>query len=90
MDKPITVTLELPAEIMKRFEERAQEERRPLVDLLRERLVSTFDGDDEMEDTPDEEILADLRQSLEEFRTGQTRPIEELFDEIRESRKHDR
>lgn len=90
MDKPIIVTLELPAEIMKRFEERAQEEHRPLIDLLRERLVSTFDEDEddvEWEEDSNEKILADLRESLEDMKAGRMRDAREVIEEIRQELK---
>jgi predicted transcriptional regulator len=91
---PDTVTLKLSPELAKRLEEMAREQQRPLIDIAQETfenavLNTDLDNEEDYEDS-DEEILAGLRESLEDMKAGRMRPIEELFDEIREARKHDR
>ena len=94
MDNPVTLMLQLPTEVVKQLETEADNQKRPVNELIYKAIKLYMEAlnlhdENEMEDTPDEEILADLRQSLREFQTGQTRPIEELFNEVRELRKHD-
>ena len=47
-------------------------------------LITVIDADQEIDehDTPDEEIKASLRRSLQEVKEGKTRPISELWDRI--------
>ena len=84
MDTPVTLTVQLSAEAVKRLEEMAQEQHRPLIEFVQETLesVALDDDEDDYEDS-DEEILAGLRESLEDMKAGRMRPIQELFDEIR-------
>jgi predicted transcriptional regulator len=45
-------------------------------------LEDYFDGEDKMEDTPNEVVLASLRAALEDVKAGRVGPIEELFAEL--------
>lgn len=64
---------------------RAEAERQQVAPTkLAQDVIETFldDLDEEIEDTPDDEILADLRAALEDVKAGRTRPIEDLFAEL--------
>lgn len=78
----VTVTLQLPAEIIRHYEEQAEAEQRTLAEVLQETLVSAVDEED-WEETPDEEILADLRQSLEDLKAGRLIDAHEALKELK-------
>jgi hypothetical protein len=39
-------------------------------------------GEDDLVDTPNEEVKASLKRALQQAKAGQTRPISELWDRI--------
>jgi predicted DNA-binding protein len=84
MTQPTTIELAelLPAEMLDRLQAEAERQQLPLPNLVRE-AIAAYLHDDEYEDTPDEEILSSLQQSLTEVLKGKTRPAREIIAEIR-------
>lgn len=78
-----TVELKISSETLERLQIKAQVEGRSLPDLMRE-AIETYLDDDEIEDTPDEEILEAIREGMKAALSGQRgRPAREVLDEIR-------
>lgn len=90
ISEPTTIELKqlLSDSDMTRLLTEASRQQLPLANLVREAIAAYLDDieeeSDEIEDTPDEEILADFRQAWHEAMTGQTRPAREVLAEIRE------
>jgi predicted transcriptional regulator len=74
--------LELPEALTERLREVADERNLSLDKAVVEVLEDYFDGEDEMEDTPNEKILRDIKESFRDALAGRTRPIEELLAEL--------
>jgi predicted transcriptional regulator len=84
---PDTVTLKLSPELAKRLEEMAREQQRPLIDIAQETfenaLLNTDLDDEEDYEDSDEEILAALRESLEEAKRGEWLDFDEVLAEMK-------
>ena len=85
----IELTTLLPAEILERLEAEAERRDLPLAGVVREAITTYLEDrdadEDEYEDTPDEVILADLREAFADALAGRTRPAREVLEEIRQS-----
>ncbi len=92
MDTPQfdTLTITLPKTLIERLKKEAEAQQRALDTVVEDVIEAYLTEDEDWEEDSDEKILADLRESLEDMKAGRMRPIEELFAEIREARKHDR
>lgn len=76
----------LSPQLLARLREEAEYQQSALGDLVRKAIedyIAALDDDAEIEDTPDEEILASFKQAWHEAMTGQTRPVREMLEEIR-------
>ncbi|MCA0456869.1 MAG: ribbon-helix-helix protein, CopG family [Chloroflexi bacterium] len=82
-----TIELEqiLPPEVYERLQAEATRLQASLSDVVREAIEEYLDipDDEDYEDTPDEQIIADIRQGLHEALTGQTIPADEAMALIR-------
>lgn len=78
--------LEVTPEERKRIEQSAQAHG---YDNARDYLLALVEADNELEDTPDEEIVADLREALADALAGRTRPARDVLKEIRDKLAHD-
>jgi hypothetical protein len=92
MGAPVTIELTslLSPEAVERLQEEAERQHVPLTDVVRDALqmyVADLDEPD-YEDTPNEEILNDLREAFRDVFAGRTRPIEDLFAELNEELVH--
>lgn len=85
-----TTTIELKQLLsdsdMNRLRAKASRQQLSLANLVREAIETYLDevDEDEIEDTPDEEILADFRQAWHDAMTGNVRPVEEFLNELRQ------
>lgn len=73
------LTLNISEELVRRLEAEAKERNLAISQLVEEAIEQAL----EIEDTPDEEILEGLRQSILDVRAGRTRPAREVLAEIR-------
>ena len=79
----IELTTLLPPKMMERLQAEAERQQLPLPELVRDAIETYLEEIEEIfEDTPDEKILADLKEALGDALAGRTRPIEELFAEV--------
>lgn len=89
-----TLTIELPESLIAQLEAEAHKQQTQVSTLIKEALEDYFaeDGEDdeEMEDTPKEQILAGLREALEDVKAGRIRPAEEVMQEIRRELEEER
>ncbi len=87
MSAHTTIELEqiLPPEVYERLQAEANRLQASLGDVVREAIEEYLDisDEDEYEDTPDEKIIADIRQGLHEALTGQTIPADEAMALLR-------
>ncbi len=87
MSTHTTIELEqiLPPEVYERLQAEATRLQASLSEVVREAIEEYLDIADEndYEDTPDEKIIADIRQGLHEALTGQTIPADEAMALIR-------
>jgi predicted transcriptional regulator len=84
----LTLTITLPAKIAERLQAMAQEQQRSLTEIVQDILEAAFaDDEDEWEEDSDEQILADLRETLENFQTGRTRDIRDIMADIEQEQK---
>jgi predicted transcriptional regulator len=83
MDNPVTLTVQLSAEAVKRLEEMAQEQRRPLIEFVQDTLESVALDDEDYEDS-DEQILSDLRESLQEAKRGEWLNFDDVLTELKQ------
>jgi predicted DNA-binding protein len=72
----------LPPETLERLHAAAQRQHLPLPDLVRD-AIEAYLNEEVYEDTPDEEILASLRDSFTGVLEGKTRPARDVLAEIR-------
>jgi predicted transcriptional regulator len=74
----------LSAEVYAKLLSAAAQQGRPLDEVVRTAIEDYLDAADEpeYEDTPDEQILADLREAFTAALRGEFSPIEELWAEI--------
>ena len=87
MDNPVTLTVTLSAEAVKRLEEMAQEQQRPLIEFVQDTLESVaLEDDEEWEEDSDQQILSDLRESLQEAKRGEWLDARQVLAELK--RKH--
>jgi predicted transcriptional regulator len=90
---PTTIELKtlLTPEALERLQAIANDEQTTLEPLVREALERYFELDDEgeepLEDTPDEVILESLRRALEDMAAGRTRPAQDVLAELRARRE---
>jgi predicted transcriptional regulator len=80
---PDTVTLKLSPELAKRLEEMAREQQRPLIDIAQETFENALLNTDLDDEDSDEEILAALRESLEEAKRGEWLDFDEVLAEMK-------
>lgn len=79
-----TVELQISSETLERLQVKAQVEGRSLPDLMREAIEIYLDEEDEIEDTPDEEIIEAIREGMKAALSGHRgRPAREVLNEIR-------
>jgi predicted transcriptional regulator len=85
MDKPHTIELEslLNPETFERLQTEAERQNTTLNMLVREAIEEYLDQEAEFEDTPNEKILADLREALLDVKAGNVRPAHEVLEEMR-------
>jgi predicted transcriptional regulator len=77
------ITIELPETLMALLQAEAEKQQISVNTLIQDAIMEYLYGEEpEYEDTPDEEILAGLREALEDVKAGRIRPIEELFAEV--------
>ncbi len=84
MSDQTTIELEslLPSATLERLQAEAERQQSALSDVVREAIEDYLDSlDEELEDTPNEKILADLREAWHEAMTGQTIPADNTKDE---------
>lgn len=81
------ITVQLPDDTLQRLREEAEREQLPLDTIVLAAVEIYLDGDET--DTPDEEILADIRQSMHEVRAGQTLPVEDVIQLVEAKTPHD-
>lgn len=82
----LTLTLTLPTALIEQLEATAKEQKRPLSKIMQDALETALvEADDDWEDS-DEQILADLRESLENFKAGRTRNIRDIMADIRQGK----
>jgi hypothetical protein len=77
--------LNISLALLERLEAEAKHQNLALSQVVEEALEQYLD----IEDTPDEEILEDLRQALLDVRAGRTRPAREVLAEIRKELEDD-
>src|SRR5258708_30863742 len=77
------LTLQLPDDLLNRLQQAAERQHIPLEDLIRKAIESYLDEADEPSKG---ELLRELRQSMHDAVTGNTRPADEVIEELR--RKH--
>jgi len=86
-----TLTLKLTPEMAKRLEEMAQAQQRSLIEVAQETfesaVLSDDEDDEEWEEDSNEDILAGLRESLEDMKAGRMRDAREVIEEIRQAQK---
>ncbi len=91
MQTPNTLTLKLTPEMAKRLEEMAQAQQRSLIEVAQETfesaVLSDDEDDEEWEEDSNEDILAGLRESLEDMKAGRMRDAREVIEEIRQAQK---
>jgi predicted transcriptional regulator len=74
----------LPPEIYERLQAEADRLKASLGDVVREAIEEYLDAsDDEYEDTPDEKVLADIREGLRQALNGETIPADEALVSLR-------
>lgn len=79
-----TVELQISSETLERLQVKAEIEGRSLLDLMREAIEAYLDDEDEIEDTPDEEIIEAIREGMKAALSGQRgRSAREVLNEIR-------
>jgi cell division protein FtsX len=72
--------LDLPETLMTQLQAAADKQQTPINTLIQaaiEAYLMDAEDDDDMEDTPKEQILADLREALEDVKAGRLIPAEE-------------
>lgn len=87
MSDPVTIELStlLSEKTLERLQAKAQRQQTAITALVREAIEEYLeDVEEELEDTPDEKILADLKEAWHEAMTGQTIPAEEALKALRE------
>jgi len=92
MSDQTTIELEalLPSATLERLQAEAERQHAALSALVREAIEDYLNSlDEELEDTPDEKILADLREAWHEAMTGQTIPVDKALAELRKQSKHE-
>jgi hypothetical protein len=85
MATPITIDLDtlLSPQLMKDLTTAAAEQKLEVGDIVRDALeLYLYQDEEEYEDTPDEEILENLRDSLKAALAGNVRPAREVLAEI--------
>jgi hypothetical protein len=81
----VSLTIQMTQEQRQRIEEQAKERGYDVLDDYLLALVEA-DADDDFIDDPEEDAIdleADFREAWAAAMTGNVRPVEELFDEIR-------
>ncbi len=93
MSEPTTIELQhiLAPEVYNRLQAEADRQQTPLGDLVRDAIEDFLDHlNDDLEDTPDEKIEADLRQAWHESLNGQTISAREALASLRKTEaQHD-
>lgn len=79
-EQTIELAVQLPSETLARLAAEAKRLELPLSDVVRDAIEIYLD---ELEDTPDEDILNSLRIGFTEALEGRVRPAREVLDEIR-------
>lgn len=83
------ITVMLPVNVVERLQEEAKQEQIQVSDLVREVIEAYLDDEPEYEDTPDEEILASLKEAFADALDGHTRPAREVLEELRRELESD-
>ena len=79
------ITLILKGNVAEKLLAEAERQNIEPAQLAQEAIEIYLDElDDEIEDTPDEKVLADLRAALEDVKAGRTRPARDVLAEIRQ------
>jgi predicted transcriptional regulator len=89
MSEPITIELTtlLSAEMLAQLQTEAEQRHIPLPDMVREAIQTYLQSDPE--EASDAEIESGFLQGWHEIMTGQTRPAEAVFDELRHTHHDD-
>lgn len=80
----------LSANTMQRLQEEATRTKVDVAEIVRDALETYLDDEEELEDTPDEKILADFRQGWHEAMTGKTVPADVALKRLREKLANER
>ncbi len=86
MSTHTTIELEqiLPPEVYERLQAEATRLQASLSEVVREAIEEYLDmPDDDYEDTPDEKIIADIREGLRQALNGEAVPAEEALAVLR-------
>lgn len=75
------LTLQLPDDLLSRVRRKAESDQIPLDTLVRQAIEAYLD---EEEAPTKESLLEDLRQSLRDALVGNTRPADEVIQELRQ------
>ncbi len=90
MSANIEIQLGLSPEIHERLQAEANRQQTVLTDLLQEVIEDYLTNSlEEVEDTPNEKILADIREGWQEAMTGQTVPADKALAALRKKLTHD-
>ena len=79
--KTLTVQLTLSKKLARIITQEAQDRNVSVDDLISQYLEAYYEP--EYEDTPDEQILADLRQGFRDIKKGNYRPAREFLAELK-------
>jgi hypothetical protein len=81
----------LSAETIQRLQMEAETQQVSIADLVRELIEDYVEllDEEEIEDTPDEKVIADFKEAWHQAMTGQTFPIEKLFAEFGDETNED-
>ncbi len=78
----VQITVRLPAELVEEADELGLLSDEMIAKLLQSEVERRLSEPNDDEDTPDEVILAHLREAFGDALAGRIRPIEELFAEV--------
>jgi predicted transcriptional regulator len=85
------ITIELSETLMALLQAEAEKQQISVNTLIQDAIMEYLYGEEpEYEDTPDEEILAGLREALEQLKRGEYRPAREAMAEIRRELEEER
>ncbi len=89
MDAPQldTLTITLPKMLIERLKKEAEAQQRPLDTVVEDVIEAYLTEDEDWEEDSDEQILADLRESLQQAKRGEWLDFDEVMAEMK--RKYD-